>query len=153
MQSVLSPLVGRLSDVLDRKHLASLPPLAAAVGTIISARARLPGPCWWEAGFWSGPPPGYDCDCAGYTRGSAAAEASGAGERVCACRRGDGWAGGQHWCGRCDAGGRGWVAWELLEADCFPPGDGGGAGGFLPSQTGPREGVCGVGVEGGRVGL
>ncbi|KAF2182867.1 MFS general substrate transporter [Zopfia rhizophila CBS 207.26] len=39
MQSVLSPLVGRLSDVLDRKYLASIPPLIAFVGAIISAKA------------------------------------------------------------------------------------------------------------------
>ncbi|KAF2711088.1 MFS general substrate transporter [Pleomassaria siparia CBS 279.74] len=39
MQSVLSPLVGRLSDVLDRKYLASLPPLIACVGAIICAKA------------------------------------------------------------------------------------------------------------------
>ncbi|KAF2792004.1 MFS general substrate transporter [Melanomma pulvis-pyrius CBS 109.77] len=39
MQSVLSPLVGRLSDVLDRKYLASLPPLVACVGAIICAKA------------------------------------------------------------------------------------------------------------------
>lgn len=39
MQSVLSPIVGRLSDVLDRKYLASLPPLIAFVGAIVSAKA------------------------------------------------------------------------------------------------------------------
>lgn len=39
MQSVLSPLVGRLSDVLDRKYLASMPPLIACVGAIICAKA------------------------------------------------------------------------------------------------------------------
>lgn len=39
MQSVLSPIVGRLSDVLDRKYLASVPPLIAFVGAIISAKA------------------------------------------------------------------------------------------------------------------
>lgn len=39
MQSVLSPIVGRLSDVLDRKYLASIPPLIAFVGAIISAKA------------------------------------------------------------------------------------------------------------------
>jgi len=39
MQSVLSPIVGRLSDVLDRKYLAAIPPLIAFVGAVISARA------------------------------------------------------------------------------------------------------------------
>ncbi|KAI7248968.1 hypothetical protein KC335_g18059, partial [Hortaea werneckii] len=39
MQSVLSPFVGRLSDVLDRKYLASIPPLIAFVGAVVSARA------------------------------------------------------------------------------------------------------------------
>ncbi|KAK5130405.1 hypothetical protein LTR08_002152 [Meristemomyces frigidus] len=39
MQSVLSPVVGRLSDVLDRKYLAAIPPLIACVGAIISAKA------------------------------------------------------------------------------------------------------------------
>ncbi|KAH7126497.1 major facilitator superfamily domain-containing protein [Dactylonectria estremocensis] len=39
MQSVLSPIVGRLSDVLDRKYLASVPPLIAFAGAVISAKA------------------------------------------------------------------------------------------------------------------
>lgn len=39
MQSVLSPIVGRLSDVLDRKYLAAGPPLVAFVGAVISAKA------------------------------------------------------------------------------------------------------------------
>jgi MFS family permease len=39
MQAALSPAVGRLSDVLDRKWLATIPPLIAAVGAIISAKA------------------------------------------------------------------------------------------------------------------
>lgn len=39
MQAVLSPIVGRLSDVLDRKMLATVPPLLAFVGAIISAKA------------------------------------------------------------------------------------------------------------------
>jgi MFS family permease len=39
MQSVLSPLVGRLSDVLDRKMFATIPPLVACVGSIICAKA------------------------------------------------------------------------------------------------------------------
>jgi len=39
MQSVLSPLVGRLSDVLDRKLFAAIPPLIAMGGSIICAKA------------------------------------------------------------------------------------------------------------------
>ncbi|KAF2688931.1 MFS general substrate transporter [Lentithecium fluviatile CBS 122367] len=39
MQSVLSPLVGRLSDVLDRKLFATIPPLIAFAGSIICAKA------------------------------------------------------------------------------------------------------------------
>ena len=39
MQSVLSPIVGRLSDVLDRKWLAAIPPLIAFAGAVISAKA------------------------------------------------------------------------------------------------------------------
>lgn len=39
MQSVLSPIVGRLSDVLDRKYLASVPPLIAFAGAVMSAKA------------------------------------------------------------------------------------------------------------------
>lgn len=39
MQSVLSPLVGRLSDVLDRKLFATIPPLIACAGSIICAKA------------------------------------------------------------------------------------------------------------------
>lgn len=39
MQSVLSPIVGRLSDVLDRKYLAAVPPLIAFVGAVMSAKA------------------------------------------------------------------------------------------------------------------
>ncbi|OQV02223.1 hypothetical protein CLAIMM_07457 [Cladophialophora immunda] len=39
MQSVLSPIVGRLSDVLDRKWLASIPPLIAFGGAVMSAKA------------------------------------------------------------------------------------------------------------------
>jgi MFS family permease len=39
MQSVLSPIVGRLSDVLDRKALATVPPLIAFAGAVVSARA------------------------------------------------------------------------------------------------------------------
>ncbi|KAI1176124.1 major facilitator superfamily domain-containing protein [Nemania sp. FL0916] len=40
IQSVLSPIVGRLSDVLDRKYLAALPPLIAFVGAVVSATAK-----------------------------------------------------------------------------------------------------------------
>lgn len=39
MQSVLSPIVGRLSDILDRKWLVSIPPLIAFVGAVVSATA------------------------------------------------------------------------------------------------------------------
>ncbi|KAI4679388.1 uncharacterized protein J4E84_008419 [Alternaria hordeiaustralica] len=39
MQSVLSPPVGRLSDVLDRKLFATIPPLIACIGSIICAKA------------------------------------------------------------------------------------------------------------------
>ena len=39
MQSVLSPIIGRLSDVLDRKYLASIPPVFAFVGAVVSAKA------------------------------------------------------------------------------------------------------------------
>lgn len=39
MQAVLSPIVGRLSDVLDRKYLAAVPPLIAFVGAVVSAKA------------------------------------------------------------------------------------------------------------------
>lgn len=39
MQAVLSPIIGRLSDVLNRKYLAAIPPLLAFVGAVISAKA------------------------------------------------------------------------------------------------------------------
>ena len=39
MQSVLSPIVGRLSDVLDRKYLSMTPPLIALAGAVVSAKA------------------------------------------------------------------------------------------------------------------
>ena len=39
MQSVLSPIIGRLSDVLDRKYLSAIPPLIAFIGAVISAKA------------------------------------------------------------------------------------------------------------------
>jgi len=40
MQSALSPIIGRLSDVVDRKYLASIPPLIAFAGAVVSARAQ-----------------------------------------------------------------------------------------------------------------
>jgi MFS family permease len=40
MQSALSPVVGRLSDVLDRKYIAALTPLIAFAGAVVSARAN-----------------------------------------------------------------------------------------------------------------
>jgi MFS family permease len=40
MQSVLSPIIGRLSDVLDRKWLAILPTVFSFVGAIVSAKAQ-----------------------------------------------------------------------------------------------------------------
>jgi predicted MFS family arabinose efflux permease len=39
MQAVLSPIIGRLSDVLDRKYLAAVPPLIAFIGAVVSAKA------------------------------------------------------------------------------------------------------------------
>lgn len=39
MQSVLSSLVGRLSDVLDRKLFATIPPLIGCIGAVICAKA------------------------------------------------------------------------------------------------------------------
>ena len=39
MQSVLSPIIGRLSDVVDRKYLAAVPPVIAFVGAVVSAKA------------------------------------------------------------------------------------------------------------------
>jgi MFS family permease len=39
MQSALSPMFGRLSDVLDRKWMATIPPIIAFVGAVVSARA------------------------------------------------------------------------------------------------------------------
>ncbi|CZR54295.1 uncharacterized protein PAC_04179 [Phialocephala subalpina] len=39
MQSVLSPIVGRLSDVLDRKWLAIAPAAISFIGAIVSAKA------------------------------------------------------------------------------------------------------------------
>ena len=43
MQSVLSPIVGRLSDVLDRKWLASLPRFLVFGGGVLSAIAKFLG--------------------------------------------------------------------------------------------------------------
>ncbi|KAI1102553.1 MFS general substrate transporter [Jackrogersella minutella] len=43
MQAVLSPIVGRLSDVLDRKALATIPPVIAFVGSVVSAKATSMG--------------------------------------------------------------------------------------------------------------
>jgi MFS family permease len=40
VQSVLSPILGRLSDVLERKYLAAIPPLIAFTGAVASARAN-----------------------------------------------------------------------------------------------------------------
>ena len=40
MQSALSPIIGRLSDVVDRKYLASVPPLIAFAGAVVSAKAQ-----------------------------------------------------------------------------------------------------------------
>lgn len=39
MQSVLSPIIGRLSDEVDRKWLSTLPPTVAFIGAVISAKA------------------------------------------------------------------------------------------------------------------
>ncbi|KAK4185751.1 major facilitator superfamily domain-containing protein [Podospora australis] len=39
VQAVLSPIIGRLSDVFDRKYLAAVPPLVAFAGAVVSARA------------------------------------------------------------------------------------------------------------------
>lgn len=39
MQAALSPAVGRLSDVHDRKWLATIPPIIAFVGAIVRAKA------------------------------------------------------------------------------------------------------------------
>lgn len=39
MQSVLSPIVGRLSDVLDRKYLAIILTVVSFVGAVVSAKA------------------------------------------------------------------------------------------------------------------
>ncbi|KAL5118065.1 hypothetical protein ACEQ8H_004052 [Pleosporales sp. CAS-2024a] len=40
MQAVLSPVVGRLSDVLDKKNVATITPLVAFAGAVMSAKAK-----------------------------------------------------------------------------------------------------------------
>ncbi|KAH8921382.1 MFS general substrate transporter [Atractiella rhizophila] len=40
MQAALSPFTGRLSDLVDRKYLAGIPPLLGVVGAVISAKAE-----------------------------------------------------------------------------------------------------------------
>lgn len=40
MQAALSPIFGRLSDIVDRKSLITITPLFALVGAIISAKAE-----------------------------------------------------------------------------------------------------------------
>ncbi|KZT61404.1 MFS general substrate transporter [Calocera cornea HHB12733] len=40
MQSALSPVVGRLSDLVNRKYMAAIPPLIAVVGSILCAEAK-----------------------------------------------------------------------------------------------------------------
>ncbi|KAG9240293.1 major facilitator superfamily domain-containing protein [Calycina marina] len=40
MQSALSPIIGRLSDVVGRKYLAAVPPLIAFAGSVVSAKAE-----------------------------------------------------------------------------------------------------------------
>jgi MFS family permease len=40
VQATLSPIIGRLSDVVDRRYLASIPPLIAFAGAVMSARAQ-----------------------------------------------------------------------------------------------------------------
>ncbi|KAH8774979.1 major facilitator superfamily domain-containing protein [Hyaloscypha finlandica] len=40
IQATLSPIVGRLSDIVDRRYLVSIPPLIAFVGAVISAKAQ-----------------------------------------------------------------------------------------------------------------
>ncbi|KAL6242222.1 hypothetical protein RBB50_010770 [Rhinocladiella similis] len=40
IQAVLNPIIGRLSDVLDRKMLVTLPPIIAFAGSVMSARAH-----------------------------------------------------------------------------------------------------------------
>lgn len=40
MQAVLNPILGRLSDILDRKMLVTVTPLIAFAGSVMSARAK-----------------------------------------------------------------------------------------------------------------
>ncbi|EJU01761.1 MFS general substrate transporter [Dacryopinax primogenitus] len=40
MQSALSPVVGRLSDLVNRKYMAAIPPIIAVVGSILCAEAK-----------------------------------------------------------------------------------------------------------------
>lgn len=40
MQSVLSPIIGRLSDVLDRKWLAIILTCISFIGAVVSAKAQ-----------------------------------------------------------------------------------------------------------------
>ena len=40
MQSVLSPIFGRLSDVLDRKWTVSIPFIFSFIGACVSAKAK-----------------------------------------------------------------------------------------------------------------
>lgn len=40
MQAVLNPIIGRLSDVLDRKMLVTVTPLIAFAGSVMSAKAN-----------------------------------------------------------------------------------------------------------------
>jgi len=39
MQGVLSPILGRLSDITSKKYLAAFPPLIAFAGAVLSAKA------------------------------------------------------------------------------------------------------------------
>ena len=40
VQAVLNPIIGRLSDVLDRKMLVTITPLIAFAGSVMSAKAN-----------------------------------------------------------------------------------------------------------------
>ncbi|KAF8862496.1 MFS general substrate transporter [Acephala macrosclerotiorum] len=39
VQATLSPIMGRISDTVDRRYLASIPPIIAFVGAVVSAKA------------------------------------------------------------------------------------------------------------------
>ena len=39
VQATLSPIMGRISDTVDRRYLASVPPVIAFVGAVVSAKA------------------------------------------------------------------------------------------------------------------